>query len=146
MANLNPYLTFPGNCEEAFSFYKSVFGQEYLHFGRYSEIPSDEEMMIPEDKMNKILHIALPVGKETILMGSDSGDEWNAEVVPGNNVSLSISTESREDADRIFDILSKEGKIIMQIGDVFWGSYYGICTDKFGVNWMVNFNEQEVKV
>lgn len=142
MASLNPHLTFPGNCEEAFTFYKSVFGQEFLHLGKFSQIPSDEGSVIPEERMNKILHVALPVGQGTILMGSDSGDEWNPTVTSGNNVSVSVTADSKEDADKIFEALASDGKIIMQIGDVFWGSYYGICTDRYGINWMVSFSKK----
>lgn len=146
MEKLNPYLTFPGNCEEAFNFYKDVFGGEFLYVGRFSDIPSNEGVMLPEYKLNKIMHISLPIGKEVVLMGSDSGEDWSPEVTSGNNVSLSVSVESKEDADRFFQDLSREGKIIMQIGDVFWGSYYGVCTDKFGVNWMVSYDEPKKSV
>lgn len=142
MESLNPYLTFPGNCEEAFNFYKSVFGGEFLALGRFSDLPSDDGMIIPEYKMNKIMHVALPIGRQTILLGSDS-DEDCPSVVAGNNISLSITAKSKKDADRFFENLSDEGKIIMQIGDVFWGSYYGVCTDKFGVNWAVTYNKKK---
>lgn len=139
MENLNPYLTFPGNCEEAFNFYKSVFGGEFLSIGRFSDLPSDEEVIVPEYKMNKIMHVALPIGSQTILLGSDSDEDWSPSVVTGNNVALSITTRTKDDADRIFENLSSDGKIIMQIGDVFCGSYYGMCTDKFGINWAVSY-------
>lgn len=143
MEKLNPYLTFPGNCEEAFNFYKSVFGGEFLYVGRFSDIPSNEGVMLPEYKLNKIMYISLPIGKEVVLMGSDSdsSEDWCPEVTVGNNISLSVAAESKEAADRFFQNLSNEGKIIMQIGDVFWGSYYGMCTDKYGVNWMVSFDK-----
>ena len=145
MEKLNPYLTFPGNCEEAFNFYKSIFGGEFLYVGRFSDIPTNDEVLIPEYKLNKILHISLPIGKEVVLMGSDSGEEWSPEVKSGNNISLSVSASSKEQADRYFEALSEHGKIIMQIGDVFWRSYYGVCTDQFGVNWMVSYTEPNVK-
>lgn len=141
MEKLNPYLTFPGNCEEAFNFYRSVFGGEFLYVGRFSDIPSNEGVMLPEYKLNRIRHISLPIGKGAVLMGSDSGEDWSPEVKIGNNISLSVTAESKEDADRFFQNLSNEGKIIMQIGDVFWGSYYGMCTDRFGVNWMVSYDK-----
>ena len=143
MEKLNPYLTFPGNCEEAFNFYKSVFGGEVLYVGRFSDISSNEDVLLPEYKLNKIMHISLPIGKEVVLMGSDSGEEWSPEVTVGNNISLSVTAESKEDADRFFQNLCKEGKIIVQIGDVFWGSYYGMCTDKYGVNWMVSCDKKK---
>nr|WP_029033200.1 VOC family protein [Salinimicrobium terrae] len=143
MEKLNPYLTFPGNCEEAFNFYRSIFGGEFSFIGRFRDMPSDEGLIIPEYKMNKIMHIALPLGKECLLMGSDCDDGWCPDVVFGNNVSLSINTESKEKADILFESLCKEGKINMQIGDVFWGSYYGMCTDKFGVTWIINYSKPE---
>ncbi|HER40680.1 MAG TPA: VOC family protein [Salinimicrobium catena] len=143
MEKLNPYLTFPGNCEEAFNFYRSVFGGDFLSIGRFSDMQSDEGVIVPEYKMNKIMYISLPIGEQTVLMGSDSDEEWSPAVVSGNNISLSITAKTKEDADRFFESLSGEGKIIMQIGDVFWGSYYGMCTDKFGVNWAVCYEKKE---
>jgi PhnB protein len=139
MESLNPYLTFPGNCEEAFSFYRSVFGGEFRYVGRFSDIPTDEGI-IPEYKMNKIMHIALPLGEHCLLTGSDCDEGWCPEVVMGNNVSLTINAKSKPEADRFFEMLSGGGNIILQIGDVFWGSYYGMCTDKFGVTWTVNYS------
>ena len=143
MEKLNPYLTFPGNCEEAFNFYRSVFGGEFTFLGRFSDISSDEGMVVPEYKMNKIMHISLPLGKDCVLMGSDSDDEWSPAIVQGNNVSLSVTARSKEDADRIFESLCCDGNITMQIGDVFWGSYYGMCKDRYGINWMVSFPKIE---
>lgn len=143
MERLNPYLTFPGNCEEAFNFYRSVFGGEFLYLGRFADIPSDEGVIIPEDKLNKIMHVSLPLSDGGILMGSDSDDEFSGGVTVGNNVSLSVTTQKKEDADRIFESLCDGGRMNMQIGDVFWGSYYGMCTDRYGVNWMVSYNSHE---
>ncbi len=143
MEKLNPCLTFPGNCEEAFNFYRSVFGGEFLSIGRYSDMQFDEGVIVPEYKMNKIMHISLPIGEQTILMGSDSDEEWSPAVVAGNNISLSITARTKKDADRFFESLSGEGKIIMQIGDIFSGSYFGKCTDKFGVNWAVHYDREK---
>ena len=144
MEKLSPYLTFPGNCEEAFNFYKSVFGREFLYVGRFSDMPSDEGYEIPDYKMNKIMHIALPIGKDMLLMGSDSGEDWGSGALSvGNNVSLSITAETKEQADRYFESLCSQGKMTMQIGDVFWGSYFGMCTDRFGVSWMVSYSKPE---
>lgn len=143
MEKLNPYLTFPGNCEEAFNFYRSVFGGEFRYIGRFSDIPSDEGTIIPEYKMNKIMHIALPLGEQCLLMGSDCDEGWCPDVVIGNNVALSIDAKSKAHADQLFNGLSKEGHIEMQIGDVFWGSYYGMCKDKFGVTWIINFAKKQ---
>jgi PhnB protein len=143
MEKLIPYLTFPGNCEEAFNFYRSVFGGDFLSLGRFSDMQTEEGVIVPEYKMNKIMHIALPIGEQAILMGSDSDDDWSPALVAGNNISLSITAKTKEEADRFFETLSDEGKIILQIGDVFWGSYYGMCTDKYGVNWAVSYEKQE---
>lgn len=143
MESVNPYITFPGNCEEAFNFYRSIFGGEFSSLGRFSDIPSDEGVIIPEYKMNKIMYIALPIGNQTILMGSDRDQEDNNEVfVPGNNISLSITAKSQEEADNFFEHLSREGKILMQIGDIFSGSYAGSCVDKYGVNWTIVFDKK----
>lgn len=147
MIKLNPYLTFPGNCEEAFEFYRSVFGGEFLYKTRFSDIPSNDEVTFPEYKMNRIMHIALSVGKDNIIMGGDSDEEWGSEKVQaGNNMSLSITTRNKEDADRFFEGLCGQGKMTMQIGDVFWGSYFGMCTDKYGINWMVKYDNHEEQV
>lgn len=143
MEKLNPYLTFPGNCEEAFNFYRSVFGGEFLNIGRFSDIPTNDEVLIPEYKLNKIMHISLPIGKEVVLMGSDAGEEWSPGEKIGNNISLSVSASSKEQADHYFEALSQNGTIVMQIGDVFWGSYYGVCTDQFGVNWMISYTPKD---
>jgi len=141
MTTINPYLTFNGNCEEAFNFYKSVFGGEFSYVGRFSEMPPQEGFEMPEEVKNQIMHISLPISKETILMGSDAGGDWGPKNVIGNNISLSITASSKEDADRFFEMLSEGGKINMPIGPTFWGDYFGTCTDKFDINWMVSFNE-----
>jgi PhnB protein len=143
MEKLNPYLTFSGNCEEAFYFYKSIFGGEFSHISRYRDIPSDEGLEIPEYRMNKIKHIVLPLGKKCQLIGSDCDDGWCPRVEKGNNVSLAIEVESKQKADDYFEALCADGTITMQIGDVFWGSYYGMCTDKFGVTWIIDHPKPE---
>jgi PhnB protein len=143
MNTLNPYLTFTGNCEEAFNFYKSVFGGEFSYVGRFSEMPPQEGYTLSEEDKNQIMHISLPISKETILMGSDNGGEGGPQVNPGNNVSLSVTTDSKAEADRLFKALSEGGNITMPIDDTFWGDYFGMCTDKFGIHWMVGFNEEQ---
>lgn len=140
MAITNPYLTFPGTCEEAFNFYKSVFGGDFPYVGRFGDMPPDPNYTMPESAANKIMHISLPISKETSLMGSDTGGEWAANHIPGNNISISISADSREEADRIFNGLSAGGKITMPLADVFWGDYFGMLVDKFGINWMMSYN------
>lgn len=142
MRTLNPYLTFPGNCEEAFNFYKSVFGGAFTYVGRFSEMPQEEGRTLSEADKNKIMHISLPISKETILMGSD---DWESRANYGNNIGLSISTDTKEDADRLFRELSSGGTPSMPMNQTFWGDYFGMCTDRFNVNWMISFNEEWAK-
>lgn len=143
MTTINPYLTFLGNCEEAFNYYKSVFGGEFTYVGRFADMPPQEgQPPLPDEMKNLIMHISLPIGGDTILMGSDTGGEWAPKVTVGNNISISISTDSKDKADRLFNQLSDGGHITMPIGATFWGDYFGMCTDKFSINWMVSFNEQ----
>ena len=142
MATINTYLNFNGNCEHAFNFYKSVFGGEFTFIGRFGEMPEGDGYTVPEMDKNKIMHIGLPIGN-TILMGSDTGGDWAPTFVQGNNFSVSVTAESKEEADRIFAALSQGGKITMPLELTFWGDYFGMLTDQFGINWMVSFNEQE---
>lgn len=139
MTSINPYLTFKGNCEEAFNHYKSVFGGEFTYLGRFGEMPPQEGKSMPEEDANKIMHVSLPIGGNQ-LMGSDTGGEWAAHTIIGNNYSVSVSTDTKEDADRIFNGLAKGGNVTMPMADTFWGDYFGMCTDKFGINWMMSYN------
>ncbi|MGF1586636.1 MAG: VOC family protein [Bacteroidales bacterium] len=142
MKTLNVYLTFNGNCLEAFNFYKSVFGGEFDSVGKFGEMPPQEGYEIQENEKEKIMHISLPISKETVLMGSDTSSSYG-EVIFGNNISLSIDTSEKEEADRIFDELADGGKITMSMNNTFWGSYFGMLTDKFGINWMVSFDNNQ---
>ncbi|RST25927.1 VOC family protein [Chryseobacterium lacus] len=139
MATVNTYLTFNGNCEEAFNFYKSVFGGEFAYIGRFGEMPEGDGYSVPEADKNKIMHVGLPIGN-TILMGSDTGGDWATKLIEGNNFSVSVNTESKEEADCIFNGLAAEGQITMPMENTFWGAYFGMLTDKFGIQWMVNFD------
>ncbi len=141
MATVNTYLTFNGNCEEAFNFYKSVFGGDFAYIGRFGEMPEGDGYSVPEADKNKIMHVGLPIGN-TILMGSDTGGDWAAKLIEGNNFSVSVNTESKEEADRIFNGLTAEGQITMPMENTFWGAYFGMLTDKFGIQWMVNFDHE----
>ena len=139
MAFLNVYLNFNGNCEAAFNHYKSVFGGEFDTFSRFGDMPSDEQPL-PESEANKILHVSLPVGSAgCVLMGSDCPPSF-PNGVQGNLFNISITAESKEEADSLFNNLSASGKVSMPIADTFWGAYFGMCADKFGVQWMVNFD------
>ena len=126
-----------GNCEEAFTFYKSVFGGEFPYVGRYDEMPENPKHPISDEDKRKIMHISLPISKETVLMGSDTGVHGPPNSIVGNNISISAGASSKEEANRIFSRLSESGKITMPIADMFWGDYFGSCTDKFNINWMV---------
>ncbi len=142
MPSINPYLTFLGNCEEAFGHYKSVFKQEFTYVGRFADMPPQEGHAMPEEDMNKIMHISLPIGNGTTLMGSDTGGEWASKTVVGNNISISINADSKDQADELFTGLSDGGATTMPMNKTFWGDYFGMCTDRFGINWMISFNEQ----
>jgi len=145
MTTLNVYLTFNGNCEEAFNFYKSIFGGEFISVSRFKEMPADAgKKPSPEDD-EKLMHISLPISKETFLMGSDTGGEWAANYSVGNNFSMSINTDTQEEADRLYKGLSNGGSVTMPMAKTFWGSYFGMLTDKFGINWMVSVEDQEKK-
>lgn len=141
MATVNVYLTFNGDCEEAFNFYKSVLGGEFPMISRYSEMPPDAGPPISKEDAHKIMHVSLPISKETVLMGSDTGGEWASNHKLGNNFSISLTAESKEEADRYFHGLSAGGRVTMPMDSTFWGDYFGMFTDKFGINWMVSFNE-----
>ena len=143
MTTINPYLTFNGNCEEAFNFYKTVFGAEIPYLGRFKDMPDDPKYPISDEYKNKIMHVSLPISKETTLMGSDTGGEWAKGFTQGNNFSISINTDSKDEADRLFNELSESGKVIMAMNLTFWNSYFGMFTDKFGITWMVSFDEKK---
>ena len=142
MAQVNVYLTYAGNCEEAFEFYRSVFGGEFLNLSKFGDMPVEEgQPPIPEGDRKKFMHVALPISEETILMGSDGGDMVPGGFVPGNNFALSVNTASREEAEKIFNGLSQGGKVTMPLNETFWGAYFGMWEDKFGIQWMVNYDD-----
>lgn len=143
MATVNAYLTFNGNCEEAFLFYKSVFGGEFPYLGRFKDMPQDDANKMDPSMGEKIMHVSLPISKETILMGSDTGGEWASSFKQGNNFSISITASSKDEADRLFQGLSAGGNVTMPMDTTFWGDYFGMWQDKFGINWMMSFNENQ---
>ena len=136
MATLSPYLSFNGNCREAFSLYKSVFKKEFAFVGLYKDMPSEQP--IPESEQNKIMHISMPINEYVCLMGSDTSEHCGQKTTFGDNVSISISCDTEEEAKRIFTELSAGGKVIMPLEMQFWGALYALFTDKFGVAWMVS--------
>lgn len=137
---LHTYLNFAGNTEEAFNFYKSVFGGEFSGaIVRFKDMPM-EGVKISKEDGNKIMHIGLKVG-DSWLMGTDTLASLGQKLHQGNSVYISIAPDSKEEADRLFTALSAGGKIEMPIADQVWGDYYGSFTDKFGVQWMINYSD-----
>ncbi|MXZ73040.1 MAG: VOC family protein [Acidobacteria bacterium] len=132
---LNTYLTFDGNCREAFEFYRSVFGGEFDTIDTFGNAPAD--MPLPDDEKDRIMHVSLPIGS-SILMGSDRATGFGSPPVTGDNFSISISAETREQCDALCAKLSEGGAVTMPLGEQFWGSYFGMCRDRFGINWMVS--------
>ena len=138
MAQINPHINFNGNAEEAFTFYKSVFGGEFAKIMRFKDI-SSPEFPVTENDANKIMHIALPIGKN-ILMANDVPESMGQTNENENRSKISISAESKEEADRLFNGLSVGGQIEVPIGDSPWGSYFGMFRDKYGIEWIVDFD------
>lgn len=137
---LNPYLNFAGNTEEAITFYKSVFGGEIAMMLRFKDSP--EAGQVPAADGDKIMHVSLPVGKENILMATDTLESMGQKLIAGNNFHLSVSTDSKEQSDKIFNALAEGGKITVPLATAFWGAYFGMCTDKFGIQWMVSNDDR----
>lgn len=140
---VNTYLTFIDNCEEAFNFYKSVFGGNFGYVGRFKDMPPQPDKPLAPEDAERIMHISLQISKETVLMGSDCPPSTGIPITQGNNFAISISATSKAEADRLFNGLSAGGKVNMPMADTFWGSYFGMFTDKFGINWMVSFDVQQ---
>ncbi|WP_430816680.1 VOC family protein [Carboxylicivirga sp. RSCT41] len=141
MATVNAYINYKGNCEDAFLFYKSVFGGDFEHLARFNEMPSEDP--ISEEEGNKIMHVALRISKETVLMGSDASPAFGPPCEIGNNIAISVSTDSEEEAKTLFDGLSAGGQVNMPLDKTFWGALFGMFTDKFGVNWMVGYDYEQ---
>lgn len=139
MALINPHINFNGNAEEAFTFYKSVFGGEFAKIIRFKDIAS-AEYPVAEKEENKIMHIALPIGKSNVLMANDVPEVLGRVNEQENRSKIAISAESKEEADKLFNGLSAGGTIEMPIADSFWGSYFGMFRDKYGIEWMVDFD------
>jgi PhnB protein len=138
MAKVNTYLNFAGNTEEAFNFYKSVFGGDFTSVVRFKDFPM-EGVNIPKEDEDKIMHIGLPIGEDNLLMATDALESMGQKLVQGNNVYISVHPATKEEADEIFNALSEGGEIEMTIADQPWGDYYGSLKDKFGILWMVDY-------
>jgi PhnB protein len=140
MATVNPYLNFNGNTEEAFNFYKSVFGGEFTTLQRFKDTPFCDQMS--EADKERIMHISLPILQGTTLMATDSLESMGQKLSVGNNFSLAINPDSEEEANKFFTGLSAGGQVIMPLEKAFWGAYFGMVTDQFGIQWMVNYEEK----
>jgi len=143
MAQINPHINFNGNAEEAFSFYKSVFGGEFAMVKRFKDIAS-ADFPVAEKEANKIMHIALPIGN-SILMANDVPEFLGRVNENENRSKIFVTAESREEADKLFNGLSAGGTVEMPIGDSPWGSYFAMFRDKFGIEWMVEFESNRTK-
>lgn len=140
--NVNPYLNFAGNAREAFEFYKSVFGGEFSSAVTFGDMPM-EGATVPEADKDKMIHISLPLGGDSVLMASDALESLGQQLVPGNNFYVSLHPDSREEADRIFEGLSQGADVEMPMDVQVWGDYFGSLRDKFGVGWMINHTPQQ---
>jgi len=139
MRTINPWINFNGNAEEAFTFYKSVFGGEFTKITRFKDLVSDE-FQVPESEANKIMTIALPIGKHNVLLANDVPEFMGRVSESENRSKIAVSAESREEADKIFTGLSAGGDVEGPIGDSPWGTYAGMFRDKYGIEWIVEFD------
>lgn len=146
MANVSIYLNFPRHTEAAFLYYQSIFGGEFDGgISRFGDMPPQEGMPpMPETDRNLVMHVSLPIlGGAFMLMGSDAPESMGFEVKIGNNVYINLSPDTREETRRLFGALSDGGVVEMELQDMFWGAYYGSCTDRFGIRWMFNCEEKQ---
>ncbi len=141
MTSVNTYLYFNGHCEKAFEFYSSVFKREIKYMGRYKEISEDARRNFPNCEDEHIMHVGLPISKETILMGADIIEEPKKDD-EAKHFSLYVSADSRQEASYLFAALSEGGEVKLPIADQFWGSYYGICLDQFGISWKISYSQE----
>ena len=144
MASINPHINFNGNAEEAFNFYKSVFGGEFTKIMRFKDLASDD-FQVSEQEANKIMHIALPIGKN-MLMANDVPEFMGKTNENENRSKIVITAESKEEADKLFNGLSVGGQIEMPISDSPWGTYFGMFRDKYGIEWMVDFDPTPIAI
>ena len=145
MASVSIYLNFQGNTEEAFEFYKSVFGTEYSSPIMYMrDVPAGPGMPpLPENEQGAVMHVALPILGGTQIMGTDMLESMGHHVKIGNNTTINLEPDSREETDRLYSLLSEGSTQNMPMQDQFWGAYWGVCLDKFGIRWMFNYTEKK---
>jgi PhnB protein len=143
MSKVSIYLNFQGNTEEAFNFYKSVFKTNYAApVMRMKDVPSQDGMPpLPENEKDKVMHVALPILGGIQLMGTDMLESMGHKLKIGNNVSINLEPDSKEETERLFNALSEGGSDVMPLQDMFWGAYWGCCLDKFGIRWMFNYQK-----
>jgi PhnB protein len=137
MQNTDIYLHFNGNSEQAFSFYKTIFGGNYIAVQRYKDVPGAEKMSVEDQE--KMIHISLKLSPSTTLMASDMLSKDGDALKLGNNFHICLQADNEKEADKLFQALSSGGKIEMPMNKTFWGAYFGMCQDKFGLLWMINF-------
>jgi len=145
MSRVSTYLNFPRSTEEAFNFYRSIFGGEFSGGGaaRFKDIPVSEGMPpIQEDDKDLVMHIELPILGGHVLMGTDAPESMGFIVNFGSNVSINLEPDTRAETKKLFEALSAGGKVTMELQDMFWGAYFGSCTDKYGIQWMFNCAEK----
>lgn len=144
MPRVSTYLNFADNTEEAFTFYKSVFGGEFEGgFSRFGDMPAQDGAPVLSDKdKNLVMHVSLPILGGHRLMGTDAPESMGFNLKNGNNVYISLEPDTRAETERLFKALSEGGKVEMDLQDMFWGDYFASCTDKFGVQWMFNCSEK----
>ena len=145
MARTSTYLNFPRQTEEAFNFYKSIFGGEFgrNHIARFRDIPpQDDGPQISEEDLNLVMHVELSIIGGHVIMGTDAPESMGFKVNVGNNVYINLEPDTRVETKKLFDALSSEGTIEMDLQDMFWGAYYGSCKDKYGIQWMFNCEEK----
>lgn len=144
MASVGTYLNFPDNTEEAFNFYQSIFGGEFIGgISRFGDMPPMEGMPpLPETDKNLVMHVALEITGGHLLMGTDAPASMGFKVNMGNNVHINLQPDTRSETERLFKALSAGGVVTMELQDAFWGDYFGSCVDKFGVNWMFACTEK----
>jgi PhnB protein len=145
MARTSTYLNFQGQTEEAFQFYRNIFGGQFGGGGvaRFSDLPAfGESVTLSEKEMNQIMHIELPIVGGHVLMGSDAPESMGFKITMGNNVHINLEPDTRIETDRLFSALSDGGQVVSELQTMFWGAYYGSCIDKYGIQWMFNCNEK----
>ncbi|MEJ2005310.1 MAG: VOC family protein [Cyclobacteriaceae bacterium] len=138
MMKVSPYLHFNGNCREAFDYYRQVFGGEFLAFQTFREMPV--EYKVDESMHHLIMHVTLPIGKDTMLMGSDMAEGTGQQFKAGNNFSISVAADNEKHCHSLFESLTNGGEVIMPVSQTFWGSMFGMCIDKFDISWMISYD------